>query len=94
MSHPDSSHDHGTERADDDLLRDEVDFKRYEEEQELLLQRSLAISAAAEGGIRRDQRSRIYGGNTHDTAPDGRPLFVGTETYEQWIKSDKRENEK
>ena len=61
--------------------------QRFEDE---ALERSLRISAGAEGGIRRDQAQRLYGGATHDTAPDGRPLYVGTETYEQWVKTDKR----
>ena len=38
MSHPDPQHDADNARTDDDLLRDEIDFKRREEEQELIAQ--------------------------------------------------------
>ena len=70
-------------------LQDE-ERRRAEDE---ALERSLRISAGAEAGIRRDQAQRLYGGATNDTAPDGRPLYVGTEAYEQWVKTDKRRNE-
>ena len=61
------------------------DEERRRSEDEAL-ERSLRISAAAEAGIRRDQRSRIYGGNTVDLAPDARPLFIGNVAYEEWCK--------
>ena len=32
------------------------------------------------------KREKSYGGV--DLAPDGRPLFIGTQTYEEWVKHD------
>ena len=89
MSHPDPQHDPEYERLDDDLLREEIDARRQEDDRDAM-QESLKVAYAAEAGIRSDQHSRIYGGATHGTAPDGRPLYIGTETYEQWVKTDKR----
>ena len=62
------------------------EMRRQEDE---ALERSLRISAAAEAGIRSDQRSRIYGGDTHDTAPDGRPLMINNVPYAEWCKPHK-----
>ena len=69
MSHPDSSHDHENERADDDLLLDEIDARRREDERDAL-EESLRIAAYAE--------SRGFGDRIawrgHDLTVTGAPM--------------------
>ena len=56
MSHPDPRHDAENERADDDLLRDEIDARRREDAQ----------AAYAEAMGRRDRDAVHYGTSTPD----------------------------
>ena len=75
------------------IQQQQGDEERRRAEDEAL-ERSLRISAGAEAGIRRDQAQRLYGGATLDLAPDGRPLYIGTQAYEQWVTADKSEDKK
>lgn len=67
---------------DGDNRQQEHDERRKREEE--------AINAYADGMIRRDLEARHIGHGTHDTAPDGRPLYVGAMAYETWVKTDRR----
>lgn len=71
---------------DGDNRQQEQDERREREEME----RSLKEAAYADYHIRRDLDRRHYGSGAHETAPDGRPLFVGTMQYETWCKADRR----
>lgn len=52
------------------------------------LERDLRTAAYASVQIKRDQLSPRQ--SAPDLACDGRPLYIGTEAYEAWIKADKR----
>lgn len=63
---------------------------RQQEQDERSQREEDAANAYADHYIRRDLDRRHYSSGAHETAPDGRPLFVGTMQYETWCKSDRR----
>lgn len=60
MSHPDPHHDQENERADDDLLRDEIDARRREDDLAAQAEQREQdkINAYADAMIRRDKIER------------------------------------
>lgn len=70
MSHPDPMHDPENERSDDDLLRDELDWRRREDEE---LAEQERINAYADAMIRADLDAPRYDARG-DLTPDGRNL--------------------
>ena len=75
------------------MTDERADFQRQQEEDERrrILEADLRAAAYADYYIRRDKDRLHYGhGSAGDTAPDGRPLYVGTQAYEIWVRPDKR----
>ena len=93
MSHPDPQHDPENSRADDDLLRGEIDFKRQEEENEM--RRAIAeqdyIDAYRDKGT---WRAWATGGSFPGQGAGGLDIYYNDAKAPQPEKEEKKEKRK
>ena len=85
MSHPDPQHDDELSRLDDDLLRDEMDARRREDElaQEAERKRIRRENEYAAAMIERDKLEPAYVRNARDLTTDGASMDYATSQFLQ-----------